>query len=91
MREVIIVAFCANTYRNKGMWDVGEWNEYPSYTYTKHFLMMVKQISGFASPDSIIDQIFPTFYPNVNSPDVIINNIIISYMNTVALKIGLLF
>lgn len=53
--------------------------------------MMVKQISGFASPDSIIDQIFPTFYPNVNSPDVIINNIIISYMNTVALKIGLLF
>lgn len=53
--------------------------------------MMVEQISDSAFPDTIIDQVFSAFYPNVNPPNVTINNIIISHMNNVALKIGLLF
>lgn len=57
----------------------------------KHFLMMMEQISDSASLDIIIGQILPTFYPDFNSQNYIVSNVIISYMNNVALGVGLLF
>ena len=53
--------------------------------------MTMEQISDSASPDIIIGQIFPTFYPDFNSQNYIVINVIISYMNNVALGVGLLF
>ena len=48
---------------------------------------MVEQISGSSSPDTIIDQMFPTFHSNFNLQNAIINNNIISYENNVALEV----
>lgn len=51
---------------------------------------MVEQISGSSSPDTSIDQMFPTFHSNFNLQSAIINNNIISYVNNVALEVWFL-